>query len=80
MKTTGLARHQIQRLSVVLLCVIIVSACFLPITALARESSKTVRVGWYESPFNRTDEFDRRSGYAYEYQQKIASYTGWTYE
>ena len=41
---------------------------------------KTVRVGWYESAFNTTDRFGRRSGYAYEYQQKIAAYTGWTYE
>ena len=41
---------------------------------------KVVRVGWYESAFNSTDRFGRRSGYAYEYQQKIAAYTGWTYE
>ena len=42
--------------------------------------SKTVRVGWYESPFNIIDENGRRSGYAYEYQRKIAAYTGWQYE
>ena len=41
---------------------------------------KTVRVGWFESSFNRTDPFGGRSGYAYEYQQKIAAYTGWKYE
>ena len=41
---------------------------------------KVVRVGWYESPFNMVDQFGRRSGYAYEYQQKLAAYTGWTYE
>ena len=29
---------------------------------------------------HQTDRFGRRSGYAYEYQQKIAAYTGWTYE
>lgn len=39
-----------------------------------------VRVGWDESPFNMMDQFGRRAGYAYEYQQKIAAYTGWTYE
>ena len=27
---------------------------------------KVVRVGWYESAFNSTDRFGRRSGYAYE--------------
>ena len=42
--------------------------------------NKVVRVGWYESAYNSTDRFGRRSGYAYEYQRKIAAYTGWTYE
>ena len=41
---------------------------------------KTVRVGWYDSAFHRTDQFGRRSGYGYEYQQRIATYTGWNYE
>ncbi|MBQ6481353.1 MAG: EAL domain-containing protein [Anaerolineaceae bacterium] len=41
---------------------------------------KVVRVGWYESAFHRTDQFGRRSGYGYEYQQRVAIYTGWTYE
>ncbi|MBQ6503692.1 MAG: EAL domain-containing protein [Flexilinea sp.] len=41
---------------------------------------KVVRVGWYESAFHRTDQFGRRSGYGYEYQQRIATFTGWTYE
>lgn len=48
--------------------------------AFAKEGDKTVRVGWYESPFNSTDQSGRRSGYAYEYQLKIAAYSGWTYE
>ena len=30
--------------------------------------------------FNTTDQFGRRSGYAYDYQKKIAAYTGWNYE
>ena len=47
---------------------------------ITAEPRKVVRVGWYESAFNTTDRFGRRSGYAYEYQQKIAAYTGWTYE
>ena len=41
---------------------------------------KTVRVGWYDSAFHRTDRFGRRSGYGYEYQQRVATYTGWNYE
>ncbi|MEE1159415.1 MAG: transporter substrate-binding domain-containing protein, partial [Atopobiaceae bacterium] len=52
-----------------------------PSQAYARESDgKVVRVGWYESAFHSTDQFGRRSGYGYEYQQRIATYTGWKYE
>ena len=43
-------------------------------------SAQVVRVGWYDSPFNYEDKFGRRAGYGYDYQQKIAAYTGWTYE
>ena len=43
-------------------------------------ASKVVRVGWYESAFHSTDQFGRRSGYGYEYQQRVAIYTGWDYE
>ena len=53
---------------------------FFPAPTSAQGDGKVVRVGWYESPFNLTDRFGRRSGYAYDYQQKIAAYTGWTYE
>ena len=52
----------------------------LPMSAYAQNEPQTVRVGWYESPFNTTDPYGRRSGYAYDYQQKIAAYTGWNYE
>ncbi len=68
-------RFQGMRLAALLLCLILA----FPMAARA-ENEKTVRVGWYESPFNQTDPYGRRSGYAYEYQQKIAAYTGWRYE
>lgn len=62
------------RKSILVLCFILTifssSAC---------AENKVVKVGWYESHFNRTDTFGRRSGYAYDYQQKIAAYTGWNY-
>ena len=52
-----------------------------PLEALAQESGDTVvRVGWYDSTFNTMDALGRRSGYAYEYQLKVAAYTGWKYE
>lgn len=62
----------------ILFVLIMAFAC--PIMTYAKNTQKTVRVGWYESPLNAVDELGRRSGYAYEYQQKIAAYTGWTYE
>ena len=71
--------NRILNRSAALLLTLVVAAVFLP-AARAEDSGKVVRVGWYESPFNSTDELGRRSGYAYEYQQKIAAYTGWVYE
>lgn len=52
----------------------------LPIDAGAESAPNVVRVGWHESPFNITDQFGRKTGYSYEYQRKIAAYTGWKYE
>ena len=69
-----------KRAIVIVLFFVIAMTLMVPLTAYAQESGKTVRVGWYESPFNTMDQFGRRSGYAYDYQQKIAAYTGWNYE
>ena len=52
----------------------------LPLGTCAESSPTIVRVGWHESPFNLTDQFGRKTGYSYEYQRKIAAYTGWKYE
>ena len=62
------------------LLLMLLFSLLLPAAAHAAGSDRVVRVGWFESPFNRTDELGRRSGYSYEYQQKIAACTGWTYE
>jgi len=56
----------------------VLSLC--PEEAAAGNDDKIVRIGWYESPFNSLDSFGRRSGYAYEYQMKVAAYSGWKYE
>ena len=70
-----------RRISVLLLCLLMVLSAALPVAASAHEKeAKTVRVGWYESAFHRTDSFGRKSGYGYEYQQRVAIYTGWNYE
>ncbi len=69
-----------RRLVILALCLALLPACLPPARSEADPGGKKVRVGWYESTFNTTDESGRRSGYAYEYQQKIAAYTGWEYE
>ena len=70
-----------KRLSMYLACILIALTCLAPLSAQASiPQKKKVRVGWYESAFHRTDEFGRRSGYGYEYQQRIATFTGWEYE
>ncbi|MBQ7499293.1 MAG: EAL domain-containing protein [Clostridia bacterium] len=70
-----------RRIAAVILSVVLICAFMPPFAVHADDSSssKNVRVGWYESPFNSTDKSGRRSGYAYEYQLKIAAYSGWTY-
>lgn len=70
----------IKRAAVLLLCIALVTLCLLPAVVSAEESPKVVRVGWYDTPFNYKDAFGRRTGYAYEYQRKIAAYTGWKYQ
>ena len=69
---------------VFLLLVLSLSTVTMPTTrttAHAQEKeNKVVRVGWYDSSYNTMDALGRRSGYAYEYQLKIAAYTGWSYE
>ncbi len=70
----------IRRAAALLLCAVLAAFCLLPACALTEENQKVVRVGWYETPFNHKDTFGRRTGYAYEYQRKIAAYTGWKYQ
>lgn len=77
---TNPGRQKLFIFFALLLTLILLISVLLPISVKAQETKTIVRVGWYESPFNTTDELGRRSGYAYDYQQKIAAYTGWTYE
>ncbi len=60
---------------------LILAAAFLcPLMVRAESVGKVVRVGWHEEPYFIRDAYGRRSGYSYEYQWKVAAYTGWTYE
>lgn len=63
------------------LCLMLLFNAALSIQVFAQKTEgKVVRVGLYDSAFHQTDEFGRRTGYGYEYQQRVAIYTGWTYE
>ena len=74
-------RNLVMRSVVFVLCLIIGLTMAMPVPARAGESGrKVVRVGWYDSAFHHKDQFGRRSGYGFEYQQRLAIYTGWTYE
>lgn len=66
-------------ISIKLLLIVVLLLCT-QTTFAADKKSKVVRVGWFESSFNQTDRRGRKSGYAYEYQLRIAANTGWTYE
>ena len=76
MRTGSAGIHWMKRFALLLLVLLIAAP---PIASRTERETRNVRVGWYESPFNATDASGRRSGYAYEYQMKIAAYTGWTY-
>lgn len=69
-----------KRYTALLLCLILAAAFLLPANAYAQTPAKAVRVGWYDSSYNTKEANGKRSGYAYEYQQKIAAYTGWKYD
>ncbi len=53
-----------------------------PQSADQQSETQTVRVGYYESrDFQEgAAEGERKSGYGYEYLQRVASYAGWRYE
>lgn len=57
---------------------------FLPVLAQAApETPKVVRVGYFEDNDGFQAGFsdnEPKSGYAYEYYQELAKYTGWTYQ
>ena len=70
-----------KRIMAYLLFAVILINMMNPCTAYAKEKEeKVIRVGWFDSSFCYFDQFGRRCGIDYEYQQKISAYTGWSYE
>ena len=71
----------LQRGIIIILCsYILFSIC--PVYAFAAESQKerVVRIGVPDDTYDKINENGKRSGYGYEYLQKISGYTGWKYE
>ena len=48
-------------------------------SASASDMYVNVRAAWYEDSYHITNPDGGRSGYGYEYEQAVASYTGWDY-
>ncbi len=80
MKKQKLSIFCVRRLTAVVLCLAFLAVITLPFGVHAAGKGRVVRIGWYESPVSMKDESGRRSGYDYVYEQKLAAYTGWTYE
>ncbi|MBO4449192.1 MAG: transporter substrate-binding domain-containing protein [Clostridiales bacterium] len=67
--------------AVVSLLVALIAGLSFPLSVSAEDTNqKVVRVGCHEAPYFIKDKNGRLSGYSYEYQRKIAAYTGWKYE
>ena len=69
--------------STALLCLVVLTSYFFPVKVnAAGGSGATVRVGYYENEvFQEGASADLvKTGYAYEYYQKLSEYTGWHYE
>ena len=76
-------RLQKQIIFTILLVLALTGMCDVSLSAEETETeaaSKVVRVGWFDSSFCYYDPFGRRCGIAYEYQNRISAYTGWTCE
>lgn len=76
-------KKRIQQMTILVLGLVMAVTLMVPAFVCADDTEPakgaTVRVGWYDSSFNYKDQSNRRFGYAYDYQQKIAAYTGWKY-
>ena len=80
-KGVQMNKSVLQRGIIFILCIcILFSVC--PVYAFAAENQKerVVRIGVPDDTYDKINENGKRSGYGYEYLQKIAGYTGWKYE
>ena len=80
------ARKSIKHRRITCLCllwaVLLVLTAFSGVAAAEDEEKEVLRMGYYPDPgmMNGAEEGAEKSGYAYEYMQKIASQAGWQFE
>ena len=75
------SHRKLKRMAIIILPVMLLFNILSSLSVCAQGTEqKTVRVGWHEVPYFIEDGNGRWSGYSYEYQCKVAAYTGWTYE
>ena len=76
-------KRYMKRITSLITSLIMVMLLAVPAAVCAEDGeteTNTLRVGWHEVPYFITDENGRKSGYTYDYQCKLAAYTGWDYE
>ena len=74
-------RTSLKRYCLFLLPLALLLMLMSPISVSAENTpKKVVRIGVFKETYNVVNKDGERSGYGYEYLQKIAGYTGWTYE
>ena len=74
------AQQRIAKLAIALCCLLSITFSSLPLTAFATTEPRVVRVGYYENEVFQEGAGEGlvKTGYAYEYYQKISEYTGMT--
>lgn len=71
----------LKKYGYLLLCLSLILTIMTPSIALAKEpEKKVVHIGLIGDNYSKITEDGEINGYVYEYLQKIAGYTGWTYE
>ena len=67
---------------VFLVCAVVMVLSVVPSVVSAANTTETVRVGYYENEVFQEGARDGavKTGYAYEYYQKLSEYTGWRYD
>ena len=76
-------RTDMKKKMIMLLCAVMLAWLFIPDTVTASDTSdKQVRVGYYENEVFQEGARPGmvKTGYAYEYYQKLSEYSGWQYE